>query len=387
LWNGQVHDLTRGFKRQNFWVMETQPGSVNWAPVNNMLDRGEVRRMAWEAIGHGADAVSYWQWRSALGGQEQMHGTLVGADGRPRPLYTEVSEIGKEFAKAADAIHGTSPSPQTAILFDYDSRWAIEFQKHQKDFDPVNYLNTFYRPLRQLTQDIDIVNPSAPLSKYKLVVAPALNILPDATVQHLIEYVRGGGHLVLGARTGMKDVNNALLPSRQPGTELSKLLGGDVVDFYALEKKVPVAGSIGNGEATIWAEMMEATVPDTQVLMRFGKSNGWLDGQPAVISRRIGAGRITYVGGQFDENAMTALAKWMVETSGVRPIIPDVPRGVEVCRRVAGDKQVLIIINHTTEPQPLTLPSAMRELLKGAAAGTSVTLAPSDVAVFVAGDK
>ena len=28
--NGAVHDLTRGFKRRNFWVMETQPGSVNW---------------------------------------------------------------------------------------------------------------------------------------------------------------------------------------------------------------------------------------------------------------------------------------------------------------------------------------------------------------------
>ncbi len=33
--NGFAHDLTRGFKRKNFWVMETQPGSVNWAPVNN----------------------------------------------------------------------------------------------------------------------------------------------------------------------------------------------------------------------------------------------------------------------------------------------------------------------------------------------------------------
>ena len=29
--NGFAHDLTRGFKQKNFWVMETQPGSVNWA--------------------------------------------------------------------------------------------------------------------------------------------------------------------------------------------------------------------------------------------------------------------------------------------------------------------------------------------------------------------
>ncbi len=61
--NGARHDLTRGFKRKNFWVMETQPGFVNWSPVNNALDRGEVREMAWHAIGHGSDCVAYWQWQ------------------------------------------------------------------------------------------------------------------------------------------------------------------------------------------------------------------------------------------------------------------------------------------------------------------------------------
>ncbi len=76
--NGATHDLTRGFLRKNFWVMETQPGFVNWARDNNTLDKGEVRAMAWNDIGHGADAVAYWQWRSALNGQEQYHGTLVG---------------------------------------------------------------------------------------------------------------------------------------------------------------------------------------------------------------------------------------------------------------------------------------------------------------------
>ena len=81
--NGAAHDLTRGFKRKNFWVIETQPGSVNWADINNFLDKGEVRAMAWHDVGHGADAVSYWQWRSALSGQEQYHGVIVGPDGNP----------------------------------------------------------------------------------------------------------------------------------------------------------------------------------------------------------------------------------------------------------------------------------------------------------------
>jgi len=68
--------------------METQPGMVNWSKLNNALNKGEVRAMAWQAVAHGADEVGYWQWRSALNGQEEYHGTLVGADGTPVPLYS-----------------------------------------------------------------------------------------------------------------------------------------------------------------------------------------------------------------------------------------------------------------------------------------------------------
>jgi beta-galactosidase len=383
LWNGQVHDLTRGFKRKNFWIMETQPGFVNWSAVNRALDKGEVRQMAWSDVGHGADAVSFWQWRSALGGQEQYHGSIVGPDGNPRPIYEEVAQLGKEFAKAGEALRATTPTPETAILFDYNSRWAIEFQRHSKDFDPVGYLHTFYRPLRQLTQDVDIVNPSAPLSQYKLVVAPALNVMPEATAQHLADYVNNGGHLVIGTRTGMKDEYNALLPSRQPGTTLNKLLGGDVVEFYALENNVPVDGQFGKGEAKVWAELLETTSPDTEVLLKYGKSNGWLDGKPAVISRKVGKGRITYVGAQLSEDVMGKLAQWMVDDSGVKPALGTVPEGVEISRRVGNGKEVFIVVNSTSVPQTISLPAPMRELLKETAAATSLTLAAGDVGVLV----
>lgn len=384
VWAGQTHDLTRGFKRRNFWVMETQPGSVNWAGVNNQLDRGEIRRMAWNSVGHGADAVGYWQWRSALGGQEQYHGSLVGPDGKPRPVYDEVAQLGKEFSKVGASIQGTSPAPEVAFLFDYDSRWAIEFQRHHKDFDPVNYLHSIYRPVRQLSQDVDIVHPSAPLEQYKLVIAPALNVLPEATAQHLLDFVRSGGHLVIGTRSGMKDQNNALLPSRQPGAALSAMLGGDVVEFYALEKNVPVSGTVADGEAVNWAEMLESTDPATEVLLRYGKSNGWLDSKPAVISRRVGTGRITYLGGQFNKAVMADLAKWMVAESGVKPVLADAPSGIEVCRRVGNGRQVLIVINHTAQPQTIVLPGAMRELLRDAPASTTLHLDAGDVGVLVA---
>jgi beta-galactosidase len=369
--NGMTHDLTRGFKRQNFWVMETQPGNVNWAAVNTFLNRGTIRTMAWQAVGHGADAVSYWQWRSALNGQEQYHGTLLGADGTPVPVYFEVQQIGREFAQASEALAGTSPESPVALLHDYDSRWAIDWQKHNAHYDQIQVFQSYYRALRALTQAMDVVNPYAPLERYKLVVAPDLNLIPDDLARNLTAYVRAGGHLVLGPRSGMKDQYNALLPQRQPGL-LTEPLGGRVEQYYALDQDVPVSGDWGSGHASIWAEQLAARSPDVQVLLRYAASNGWLDHQPAVISRAYGKGRITYVGALLDDALMQAAARWMVAQAGLSPALGPVPPGVEVCRRVAPGgspgthtKEVFILINHTPQPQHVSLPRAMRSVLTG----------------------
>jgi beta-galactosidase len=381
--NGFAHDLTRGFKNKNFWVMETQPGSVNWTTINNSLDKGEVRAMAWHAIGHGADVVSYWQWRSALNGQEQYHGTLLGSDGNPVPLYAEAQQIGREFDKAGPALAGTSVKSEVAILHSYDSRWALDWQRHNKNYDPNAELVSYYRPLRAVSQSIDVVEPVAPLSQYKLVVAPGLNVLSDAVAKNLIEYVRQGGHLVLGQRSAMKDDDNGLQPQRQPGP-LTELLGGRVEQYYALTDPVPVEGKFGSGEGKLWAELLSAKDGDTEVLERYGKSNGWLDGQPAAITRKAGKGRITYIGAWMDDAAMSAAAKWMADVSGVKPALGAVPDGVEVYPRYGQRGVVYILVNLSKARQTVSLPSAMTDVLEGGSK-SSVTLPVYGVAVLSAG--
>ena len=381
--NGLSHDLTRGFKRGNIWLIETQPGAVNWAGVNNFLNKGEVRAMAWQAIAHGADDVSYWQWRSALNGQEEYHGTLVGPDGMPVPLYEEVSQIGREFASVHDAFRGTTVVSEVALLNSYDSRWAIDAQKHTEKYDGVNLLKSYYAALRKLTDSVDVVSPDAPLDHYKLVVAPALNVLPKELADHLVEYVRNGGFLVLGPRSGMKDDSNGLLPQRQPGY-LVDALGGRVEQYYALEKDFPLSGAWGTGEVKIWAEQMKTLAPDAEVLLKYGASNGWLDGQPAAITRPYGRGHITYIGAILDDKLMAAAGEWMIKSSGVTRTSIRVPDGVEVSRRSGNGKQVFLLINFNREDGSVTLPHSMKLLLSGRQ-GSTVTLPPYGVEVLVEG--
>ncbi|WP_158793345.1 beta-galactosidase [Granulicella sp. L60] len=378
--NSATHDLTRGFLRKNFWVMETQPGFVNWSKDNNALNKGEVRAMAWNAVGHGAEAVEYWQWRSALNGQEQYHGTLVGADGTPVPLYDEVKALGVDFEKAAPVLAGTTVESEVAVLQDYNSRWAINWQRHNQAFDPVESLLSFYGPLRALAGSVDVVSDTAPLGRYKLVVAPALNVLTPEAAKNLEAYVRGGGHLVLGQRSAMKDEDNSLATQRQPGA-LADLLGARVEQFYALDKTAPIEGQWGAGEDAVWAELIGVRSPETQVVMRYGKSNGWLDGQPAAVTRKVGKGSMTYIGAALDAQTMKAAAKWMMSESGAQGVFAAVPDGVDVAVRSGEGRRVVILTNYAADTQTVALPGEMESVLTGEKVST-VVLKQYDVVVL-----
>jgi beta-galactosidase len=351
--------------------------------VSNSLDRGETRALVWEAVGHGADCVAFWQWRSALNGQEQYHGTLLGADGSPVPLYPEVARTGAELDRLAPLLAGTHVQSEVALLHSYEARWAMEWQPQSSRFDPLEELKRYYAPLRQAVQSIDIVPPDVDLSQYKLVIAPALNLITAKQAQNLAAYVKSGGNLVLTPRSGMKDDDNALWPQLQPGP-LAELLGAEVKEFYALASPIDVNGLQWHTQATIWGELLHVSAPDTQVVLRYGKANGWLDDQPAMITRRVGKGSITYIATIFDADAMRNLTAWMLQTSHVSPATLVVPPGVEASVRYGPRIAVHILVNLSGREQTVKLPSRMKDEFSGHPV-TELTLPVSGVAVLSEG--
>jgi beta-galactosidase len=177
----------------------------------------------------------------------------------------------------------------------------------------------------------------------------------------------------------MKDEFNALLPQRQPGF-LVDALGARVEQYYALEKDVPVSGALGSGEASIWAEQLKSQARGDEVLLQYGRGNGWLDDQPAISTRAYGKGRITYIGAVLDDKLMARAAEWMTQKSDVTPVFGAVPEGVEVSRRVGPGKQIFVLINYAPESRRVTLPHSMQLVLDGKQAD-AVDLPPYGVAV------
>ena len=379
--NGAMSDFVRGWKRRDYWVMEAQPGFVDWAPISNSLDRGEVRAMTWQSVGHGADAVLFWQWRNALNGQEQYHGALVGPDGSPLPLYREVARIGREFHQASAAIAGTAPRSQVALLTTYDSRWAIDFQRHSADYRQLQAILDYYRPLEDLTHSVDVVNAYAPLAQYKVVVAPGLNVIPQDLARRLAAYVRGGGHLILGPRSGMKDEYDRLNVQRQPGP-LVPVLGGRVQQYYALDSRVAVSGPAGAGTASVWAEALQPLAAQTRVILRYAPNSSWLSGQPAALRRTYGRGEITYLGALLDPDLMDRLLRRALATARVPSFKTILPPDVELMRRWGGGREITILINHGAAPRTISLPEAMRDVLHAGPEVRQVTLGAQGVAVL-----
>ena len=224
------------------------------------------------------------------------------------------------------------------------------------------------------------------LAGYKLVIAPALLFQDQAMVETLQAFVAEGGQLVLTARCGMKDPFNALLPQRQPGG-LHEIAGVEVEDFYALEEPVPVLADTFEGRSSLWAERLALIgKQDAQVLARYGKSNGWLDGQAAISLNTYGKGLVYYVGAYLDERSQQMLLGQVLETARVTTHIT--PPGVEICKRIQPDgSEIYIVINHNSTECSIQMSWPSFEHLHDVSLAADFNLGAYSVAVLTPEEK
>ncbi|WP_435159184.1 beta-galactosidase [Haladaptatus sp. DFWS20] len=305
---GMNHDIYRGAKREPFWVMEQQPGDVNWPPHAPQPADGAMRLWAHHAVAHGADAVLYFRWRRCLEGQEQYHAGLLEADGSPDRGYHEAVEVAEELF---DLDPVDAP---VAVLHDYENLWATDIQPHSPDWDYWAHLRAYYSAIRRHGVQADIVHPDTDLTDYSLVFAPAFHLVDAGRAATLRSYVENGGHVVFGARTGVKDRTNKLRDAPAPGP-LAKLVGATVDQHESLpeqlQTRVEYAGK--TYEYRTWAEWL---TPDTASSIATYDSDV-AGGRPAMTKREIGDGTVSYCGVWPQEDLADALVSNALDTADV----------------------------------------------------------------------
>ena len=242
------HDVYRSVGAGRWWIMEQQPGPVNWAANNAAPLKGVVRLWTWEAFAHGAEAVCYFRWRQAPFAQEQMHAGLQHPDRGAAPATEAARTVAAELADLPEAEAARAP---VAILYDYPSAWAWETLPHASTFSYVELVLSYYRSLRKLGLSIDIVSQeNLGLNSYRLVIIPGLLTMTAGIVDALRKF---DGWVVAGPRTGSKTPDTQIpvdLPPCLPGMNVKVTH----VDTIRPGVRIPLAKG---GAAVTWREQLE----------------------------------------------------------------------------------------------------------------------------------
>ena len=306
------HDLYRAVGRGRLWIMEQQPGPVNWAPFNPEPLPGMVRLWSWEAFAHGAETVCYFRWRQAPFAQEQMHA-----------------------AGAARA--------EVALVYDYAAEWGWQIQPHGAGLEYFQLVFDTYRALRKLGLSIDIVPPRAEaVAGYRLILAPGL-LTPDPALLRAL--TTGDAEVLIGPRFGARTAEMSTpvpLPPAVPGLDATVAR----VESLRPGLELPLDGG---GHVTRFRDLLEGSAEGVERSA---------DGAPAILR----ANRVSYVAGWLDDAAMARVCAAACARSGIAT--RELPEGVR-CRETATER---FWFNHRAEPVTVegrTLPAAgvLREAL------------------------
>jgi len=306
----------------------------------------------------------------------------LGHDGKLLRRYHEAAQTATELHKLAKVMDGTTVKANVAMIYDYDSVWALRLQP---GFARNNYheaMHRYYNAFFRAGVNVDMIQSTDDFSKYRAVIAPDLYVLPDAVARALSDYVAKGGVLLTDCRTGVKDETNLCHARTLPGL-LSDALGISIEEYEGLPDDLTyaVAGSKGFPETATAIQYADWIKPGTaEVLAGY---TPWHMKKFAVATRnRYGKGVGYYVGAVVKEPEFyDALIADLLKVARVKPVV-NPPAGVEVSMRQGKGRKLLFLMNHTEAPQTVTVPKGKRELLTGKVTGDSVRLEIFGVAVI-----
>ncbi len=377
-----AHDLMRGLRQSNVWVMEQGSGAGGWGSFPATPQPGQMRLWAFQAIARGADLISFFRWRSCRWGREQYWHGILYHHGIPQRRYDEARQLGGEIAALSKTLDGTAVAAEAAILFDYDSLWAFETQPHTADgFDYREMTTAWNQALARLAVASDIVGPDSDLGRYKLVIAPSVHVCTPELAERLTAYVRGGGTLVLGPRSGVKDAGNAIVDALLPG--LLRPVAGCVVEEYDAFNQVPgleLRVRAADGGERRAHGLAEVLVPDAGAETTLTYCNHYYAGRAAAVVNSVGAGRCHYVGTVLGADALRAFLTPVLDACRIRTV-PDLPESVEVCVRAKGGDRHMFVLNHADAQVTVRYGLRGTDLLSGGEVDGEVSLPAFGVAV------
>ncbi len=346
-----------------YGVMELQPGQVNWGAINPQPYPGAVRLWLWSVFAGGSDFICTYRYRQPLYGTEQYHYGIVGTDGvTVTPGGEEYAQFMQEIKSLRGRVAEREKKPadylarRTAILFNHENSWSIERQPQNRTWNTLGHIEKYYRTLKAFGAPVDFITEKQDLTPYPVVIVPAYQLADKELVERWTAYAKQGGNLVITCRTAQKD-RFGRLPEAPFGSMIFDLTGNEMEFYDLLLPDEPGVVKMGDNHYSwnTWGEILRPA-KGTQVWATFEEE--FYAGKPAVTTRRLGRGTVTYVGVDSTDGALEkAVLKRLYDELNI-PVL-DLPYGVTMEYR----NGMGIVLNYGDKPYRFELPEGAKVLL------------------------
>ncbi len=368
-----------------FGIMEQQSGANGWntgmeAPTPRP---GQITLWTMQSIAHGADYVSYFRWRTSTMGTEIYWHGILDYSGRENRRIREVRDVRDKFRKISE-IAGTQYQAQVGLIETYDNKWDAELDVWHGSVDRTS-MSGLYSASQHTHTPVDLVylrddTKADQLKKYKVLFYPHAEILTQAQVDLLEEYVKDGGTVVFGCRAGLKDVTGKCVQQDLPGLART-LTGTDVTEFTLVapdEGTIHVNWDGDDIEAAVFNDELQPLEGAT-VLARY--ENSYYKGVPALIGKKTGKGRTLYFGGAFTEKTAEVFFRRLGVIAPAADIV-EAPEGCEITERAGEKGRYLFVLNYEKTEQTIKLHKPVKDLYTGETLQGEKTMKPYETLVL-----
>ncbi|NOU69837.1 family 14 glycosylhydrolase [Paenibacillus sp. LMG 31461] len=365
------HDLFRSLKKKPFLLMESTPSLTNWQAVSKLKQPGMHRLSSLQAVAHGSDSVQYFQWRKSRGSSEKFHGAVVDHAGHEHTrVFQDVAELGKTLSNISEVVGTTTPS-ETAILFDWDNRWAVKDAQGPRNMG-IHYEKTIlahHQALWEQGVPVDVIGSEDDLSSYKLVIAPMLYLCREETGRKLERFVEQGGTLVTTYWSGIVNEHDLCHLGGFPGP-LRKTLGiwaEEIEGLYDHDRNGlsmssdNELGLTGTFESHEICELIHTE--GAEVLGVY--TDSFYAGKPALTVNRFGEGKAYHMATRLKADFLQAFYTKLIDQTGVaRAMNTNLPQGVTVQVRTDTSTEYVFIMNFSGQSERISLDDREYTLLE-----------------------
>ncbi len=358
-------------------VLEIQPGQVNWGRINSMLLPGAVRMWLWHNYAAGSSLASSYRFRQPLYGVEQYHNGMITTDGvTPSQggkdymrFIDEIGRLRKEY-KQDPGYPSELTARKTAILWSHENWWDHGRQPQSSQWDLMGHVKKYHGILKTFGAPVDMVSEQDDFTKYPFLLVPAYQQVDEELVEKWKEYASQGGHLVITCRTGTKTRDGHFWEGKF-GLPIHDLIGADVENYDQLLENAN--GTIKMGQQVFswnnWADILTINNKDVETWAEL--TDQFYAPKPAVISRKLGKGTITYIAVDSDNGDLERAALESVFSNAKVPV-ENYPTGVYVYWRDG----FWIAVNYTSKDRTIDIPAKAKIIIG------EKTLAPAGVVVW-----